>query len=548
MKRVGSVETANTDEAVLYAAARVRTLNPERPLAEAIVIRWGKVLAVGARQELEAAHPRARVVVLEGATIVPGLADAHGHLASLGRSLSILNFVGAASVEEALQRAQRATAASYEGEWLVGRGWDQNTWLRSNRELPTRQQLDPVFPSTPVYFTRVDGHAAWVNTEALRRAGVGATTADPPGGRIIRDAKGEPTGVLVDNAMQLVGSKLPPITDAQREARLRAALERCISVGLTSVHDAGMDLPTLMLLHQWDLVGTLPIRIYVMAEGNEAGSQVFPHLGVIQGRLLTFRAVKFWLDGALGSRGAALHAPYADEPGQRGLLLLEPAELEKRARSLMQRGYQVAVHAIGDRANTLALDILSKAAQETGTQQGRHRIEHAQILRREDIPRFAQLGIIASMQPTHATSDMPWAELRVGKERIAGAYAWKSLLDTGARLAFGSDFPVEDANPLLGLYAARTRQDAAGNPPGGWLPEQRLTGEEALRGFTSGAAYASFAEESRGMLRAGMDADFVGLSVDPVDDPPRALLAGKVLVNVVAGKVVFRGSAVPAAR
>ena len=539
MKRVAS-ESSDPNEAVLYAADRVRTLNPQQPLAEALLVRWGKVLEVGARRDLESAHPAVRVVELRDATIVPGLADAHGHLASLGRSLSILSFVGASSVEQILEMAKNAPPASYEGEWLVGRGWDQNAWPEGRRDFPTRQQLDALFPSTPVYFTRVDGHAAWVSSEALRRAGVDTRSLDPPGGRIIRDGKGEPSGVLVDNAMQLVSSKMPNPTDEQREKRLRAALEKCTSVGLTAVHDAGTDLPTLMLLHQWDSSGALPLRVYAMADGQGGASQVFSELGLIQGKRFTFRAVKFWLDGALGSRGAALQAPYSDEPTQRGLLLIESTELQKRARDLMQRGYQVAVHAIGDRANTLALDVLSKTAAEAKVENRRNRIEHAQILRAEDIPRFAQLGIIASMQPTHATSDMPWAERRVGRERIDGAYAWKSLLDAGAHLAFGSDFPVEDSNPLLGLYAARTRQDAKGNPPGGWLPEQKLDGEQALRGFTTGAAYASFAEDVRGVLRPGMDADFVALSVDPVDDPPRQLLTGKALLTVVAGKVAYR--------
>jgi predicted amidohydrolase YtcJ len=235
-----------------------------------------------------------------------------------------------------------------------------------------------------------------------------------------------------------------------------------------------------------------------------------------------------------------LHAPYSDQPAQKGLLLIPPEELEKKARSFMERGYQVAVHAIGDRANTLALDIIARAAAQTAGQKGRHRIEHAQILRPEDIPRFAALGIIASMQPTHATSDMPWAEQRVGRIRLQGAYPWRTLVNAGARIAFGSDFPVENASPLLGLYAARTRQDSSGNPPGGWLPAERLGGEQALEGFTTGAAYAAFAEEARGRLRPGMDADFVALSVDPVDDPPQKLLSGRTLLTVVAGKAVYQ--------
>jgi len=539
MKRVSS----EPDDSVLYVADRVRTLSAEQPIAEALLVRWGKVAAVGSREKLQAANPGARMVELRGATIVPGLVDAHGHVVNLGRSLSILSFVGTSSVEEILRMARGASPASYEGEWLVGRGWDQTAWGKGG-DFPTRQQLDAAFPSTPVHFTRVDGHAIWVNSEALRRAGVSRATPDPQGGRIIRDGGGEPTGVLVDNAMQLVRSKMPAPTDEQNERWLRVAVEKCVAVGLTAVHDAGTDLPTSMLLRKWDAAGTLPLRIYAMALGKAAPGQTVPEGGIIEGKLFTLRAVKFWLDGALGSRGAALNAPYSDEPTQKGLLLIEPAELQKRATALMERGYQIAVHAIGDRANTLALDILSKAAADAKVKDPRNRIEHAQILGRQDIPRFAQLGIIASMQPTHATSDMRWAEQRVGRERIAGAYAWKSLLDAGAHLAFGSDFPVEDSNPLLGLYAARTRQDAKGYPPGGWLPEQRLDGEQALLAFTAGAAYAAFAEEARGRLRPGMDADFTALSVDPVGDPPEKLLSGKALLTVVAGRVAYRDSAV----
>ena len=539
MKRVSS----EPDDSVLYVADRVRTLSAEQPIAEALLVRWGKVAAVGSREKLLAANPGARMVELRGATIVPGLVDAHGHVVNLGRSLSILSFVGTSSVEEILRMARGASPASYEGEWLVGRGWDQTAWGKGG-DFPTRQQLDAVFPSTPVHFTRVDGHAIWVNSEALRRAGVSRATPDPQGGRIIRDRGGEPTGVLVDNAMQLVRSKMPAPTDEQNERWLRVAVEKCVAVGLTAVHDAGTDLPTSMLLRKWDAAGTLPLRIYAMALGKAAPGQAVPEGGIIEGKLFTLRAVKFWLDGALGSRGAALNAPYSDEPTQKGLLLIEPAELQKRATALMERGYQIAIHAIGDRANTLALDILSRAAADAKVKEPRNRIEHAQILSREDIPRFAQLGIIASMQPTHATSDMRWAEQRVGRERIAGAYAWKSLLDAGAHLAFGSDFPVEDANPLLGLYAARTRQDARAYPPGGWLPEQRLDGEQALLAFTAGAAYAAFAEEARGRLRPGMDADFTALSVDPVGDPPEKLLSGRALLTVVAGRVAYRDGAV----
>src|SRR5262249_36150219 len=304
------------------------------------------------------------------------------------------------------------------------------------------------------------------------------------------------------------------------------------------IHDAGTDQATLAILQEWDEAGTLPLRIFAMAYGQGDEYSAYLERKPFEGKNLTLRAVKFWLDGALGSRGAALEEPYSDEPSQRGLLLLEPDEFEQRARKVMERGYQVAVHAIGDRANRLALTALATASAATQSRGRRHRIEHAQVVRPEDVQRFAQLGIIASMQPTHATSDMRWAEARLGPVRVRGAYAWKSLLDAGAQLAFGSDFPVEDANPLLGLYAARTRQDLQGQPTGGWMPHERLDGEQALRAFTVGAAYASFAEDRRGTLTIGRDADFTAFSVDPVDAPAEELPAAKALLTVVGGAVV----------
>lgn len=538
------------DETVVYAAARVRTLEPERPMAEALAVRGGKVLAVGGRAEvLEQAGPGARVVELPGATVVPGLVDAHAHLAGLGRSLSTLSLAGAKTRAEALERIRQAPRSSYQGDWLLGRGWDQNDWADAAGEFPDRRMLDALFPGTPTCLMRVDGHAAWVSSEALRRAGIGKDTPDPPGGRIERDSGGEPTGILVDNAIALVEAALPSLRDEQLQAQLQAALARCAHLGLTGVHDAGVDLRTFELLRKMDERRELPLRVYAMADGQGAdgkGAEVGAFLarGTFEGRLLTLRAVKLLADGALGSRGAALHEPYGDAPGHRGLLLLEPAELEARAKRFMERGFQVAIHAIGDRANTLALDVLERAAAAAGTTACRHRVEHVQILRPSDLPRFAKLGLIASMQPAHATSDMPWAQARVGPERIRGAYAWRSVLDAGARLAFGSDFPVEDPNPLWGLYAARTRQDALGRPEGGWMPHERLSGEEALAAFTSGAAYASFAEERRGRLAPGMDADFVALPVDPVEGDPRALLEARVLLTVVAGREVYRSPAV----
>jgi predicted amidohydrolase YtcJ len=537
MKRVSSVEQGG--RATVYLAKRIRTLDPNRPLAEAIAVRGEKIAVIGTRQEVLSQVTGAEVVELSSAVIVPGIEDAHAHLGNLGKSLTVLNLVGTTSKGQILELAKNAPASSYQGDWLIGRGWDQTSW-GGGGEFPGREELDRLFPSTPVLLTRIDGHAVWVNGEALRRAGVSARTPEPKGGRIIRGTDGEPTGVLVDNAVRLVDSKLPPLQSEQLRARLRAALAKCAEVGLTGVHDAGTDLATFSILREWDDQGAVALRVYAMADGQGLEYSAYLQQPPFEGKRLTMRAVKFWLDGALGSRGAALDAPYSDEPSQQGLLLLEPNELEQRAERFMAKGFQVAVHAIGDRANRLALLELSKAATATKTLGGRHRIEHAQIIHVEDIPRFSQLGIIASMQPTHATSDMRWAEARLGSARIQGAYAWKTLLMAGARLAFGSDFPVENPNPLLGIYAARTRQDVHGQPKGGWMPQERLDGEEALRAFTVGAAFASFAEERRGTLAVGRDADFSAFSVDPVDSPAEELPKARAVMTVVGGGVVYR--------
>ncbi len=523
----------------VYLARRVRTLDPARPLAEALAIRSGKVLATGSRDEvLSAAGSDARVVDLGDVTVVPGLTDAHGHLSGLGSGLSTVNLVEARSRQEVLQRLEAAPPSAFRADWLLGRGWDQNDW--PEKAFPTRAELDARWPSTPVALERIDGHALWVNGEALRRARITRDTPDPEGGRILRGPDGEPTGILVDNAMDLVHAVMPPPTDAQLEAQLAAALARCAQGGMTGVHDAGMDLRTFRLLQRWDAEGRLPLRVYAMADGMGQDREAYLAQGPFQGDKLMMRAVKFSVDGALGSRGAALHAPYSDEADHQGLLLLSPEEYEARVRAFTGKGFQVATHAIGDRGNTLVLDTLLRVAGPEGVRAGRHRVEHAQVMWLEDIARLGAHGFIASVQPTHATSDMPWAQARVGPERIHGAYAWQRLRAAGAPLALGSDFPVERPDMLAGLYAARTRQDASGQPPGGWLPDQRLSGQEALEGFTVGSAYAAFAEASRGRLQPGLDADFVALSVDPVDAAPEALLTGEVLLTVVAGAEVYR--------
>jgi hypothetical protein len=524
---------------IVIIAQRIITNDPVHPSAEALVVEGPKLAFVGtAKAALAFAGDDAAVERWPDSTVVPGLVDAHAHLAGLGRARSIA-WLGSAHTEaEAAQLVAHAGPGAMQGGWLVGQGWDQNDWNVTT--FPTRASLDAVAPTTPVFLTRIDGHAAWVNSEALKRAGITRQTKDPAGGHVERDAAGEPTGVLVDTALELVEKLIPPPDDEALQRQLKLALETCARLGLTQVHDAGMNLATVKQLQAWDLIGRLPIRVYAMADGQGAEWEQFLGIGRSAGRLFELKAVKLLADGALGSRGAALLAPYRDDPKTSGLLLLSPEELEARARAFNDAGFQVAIHAIGDRANEAVITLLGRL--ETARPGARHRVEHVQVLQAGDAERLAKAHLVASMQPTHATSDMPWAVDRLGPERLLGAYAWRSLLLAGAHLAFGSDFPIEDPNPLWGLYAARTRTDHAGLPEGGWLPEQRLSGQEALEAFTTGAAYAAFAEDRRGQLKEGFDADFVVLPVDPVEGPAKALLDAKVQVTFVRGLDVYRAT------
>ena len=523
--------------------ARIYTVDAEHPEAEALAVRGGRILMVGGSEAVLAAYPEAERLDAEGRTVVPGLIDAHAHLMEQGLSMLEADLVGTASKEEIVERLKAFVEEQDlpEGAWLTGRGWDQNDW--PEKEFPTRADLDAAFPDRPVWITRVDGHAAWANTAALEAAGLEALRADddPEGGRILRDAEGEPTGVLIDAAMPLVGQQQPaPAAEARRQA-LQLVLEETATYGLTGVHDAGIDTATVALYKEAVDAGTFDLRLYGMIGGRGETFDQFCADGPLldYGGKLTVRAVKFYMDGALGSRGAALLADYADDPGNNGLLNREPAAFEEDVQRALECGFQVNTHAIGDRANRVVLDAYEAAMQQTGRTAGRHRVEHAQILAPDDLPRFAELSVIASMQPTHATSDMPWAEDRLGPERIQGAYAWQALADSGARLAFGSDFPVEQVDPLLGFYAAITRQDAEEQPEGGWQPAQRVSREAALRGFTLDAAYAAFQEDEVGSLEPGKRADFVILSKDIMQMPPADILNTEVVATYLGGQKIY---------
>ena len=527
----------------VVTAQAIRTMDPARPVATAMAFDDdGTILAVGAAEALRARWADARHVDLGGATVVPGLIDAHGHVAGLGLARLRVDLAGTRDKAAVLSRLRDFEARLAPGEWLLGRGWDQNDW--PERSFPTAADLDAAFPDRPVWLERVDGHAGWANTAALRATGqvldAGGARGDwhPDGGRIVRDPGGRATGVLVDTAMAIVDGVLPVMDAAAIERALALGMEAAVRHGLTGVHDAGVSLQQLEAYRRLADRGEMPLRVHAMADGDAEALAWLCREGPYRhpGGRLQMRAVKLYVDGALGSRGAALLEDYADDPGNRGLLMLPPARLREVATRARDCGIQVATHAIGDRGNRVVLDAYAEALE--GHPGLRWRIEHAQVLAPGDLPRLAPLGVIASMQPTHATSDMPWAGDRLGPARVHGAYAWRSLRDSGARLALGSDFPVESVDPRLGLLAAATRADQAGEPIGGWLPGELLTPFEALRGFTRDAAFAGFAEAEVGTLAEGMRADFVVLGEDPLGIPAAALDGLTVLSTWVDGAPV----------
>jgi hypothetical protein len=516
----------------------VVTLDDARPRATALAVRGGRIVAVGDAPDVKRFIGKGtRRIDLGGRTVVPGLTDAHVHVEGLGTALERLDLVGATSLEDALGRVVAASSKLPAGEWLLGRGWDQNDW--PGKRFPTAADLDRAAGDRPVYLVRIDGHAAWVSTAALKRAGLSATTADPEGGRILRDTTGAPSGVLVDKAMALVSTLVPDPPRDVRKRRLAAGLQACARAGLTSVHDAGVGLAVVDLYKELLAEGALATRVYVMLKTDEflgGGSSLVPEIGLGDGRL-TVRAVKVVVDGALGSRGALLLQPYADEPGTRGLATIAPETLRAVLQRALAQGFQVATHAIGDAANRMVLDAYEAAFGAGGGARHRFRIEHAQVLTPADVPRFKALGVIPSMQPTHCTSDMYWAEDRLGPERAQGAYLWKTFLSQGVPIAGGSDAPVEDIAVLPGLYAAVTRQDAKGWPPGGWHPGERVTMEEALRMFATGAAFAAFQEGDRGTIAPGKRADLTVFTRDVTTIAPAEILATRVSMTVVGGEV-----------
>ena len=480
-----------------------------------------------------------------GRTLLPGLIDAHGHVMGLGEAALRLDLTGTSSLSD-LQARLKAYAAANPDGWIVGRGWNQELWPQ--KRMPTAADLDTIVADRPVALERVDGHALVANSAALRAAGITAATEDPDGGRIERDSSGSPTGLLIDTASALVEAHIPPPSAADQARALGKAQEMLLASGLTAVADMGTSVDGWNLLRRAGEQGRLQVRIMAYSGGIEPLAAIAPNGPTewLQGDRLRMGGVKLYADGALGSRGAWLKQPYADAPQTSGLAVTPPGELRRQAAEAAAKGLQLAIHAIGDRANAEVISIFEQLGR-TYPGDRRWRIEHAQVVDPVDIPRLAPAGIIASMQPIHQVSDRTMAEARLGPERLEGAYAWRTIANSGARLAFGSDFPVEPPNPFLGLSAAVSRQDPDGVPPGGWIPSERLTFEQALARFTRDAAYAGFAEDRIGSLEPGKWADFIIIDRDPTQVDAQSLARTQVLETWIAGESVWRLPASPAA-
>lgn len=545
-------QPAATAADLILEGGTIYTLRDDQPSpVEALAVRDGEVIFAGAREQAHRLRGSAtRTVDLAGGWAMPGLVDAHAHLFNLGALLVQADLRGTRSAQDCVERAAVAAQQLAPGEWLLGRGWDQNDW--ADTSYPDRRLLDAAFGDRPVYLRRVDGHAGWANSAALALGGIGAQTPDPPGGEILRDAhSAEPTGILIDAADDSLRARIPRPGDDELDRRIAAATLAAARAGLTGVHEMGVTLQQLRALERAQQEGRLAVRVVALLGGGEvlrefAGGPRRPP----PRERLRVDGVKLYADGALGSRGAALVQDYSDRPGHRGLLVTTPDALRAQSAEALARGFSVAIHAIGDRGNRVALDALQSGYDDARGQNPqlpplrelRARVEHAQVLAPEDLPRFALLGVLPSMQPTHCTSDMPWAPQRLGATRIGGAYAWRRLRETGCILPLGSDFPVEEVSPLLGLYAARTRRPPPDSPlaaqaPGqGWSPEQCLTPLEALCGFTSWAAQAAGVPQW-GRLVEGCRADVTVLDVDPLADDDAVLLRARATMTLVDGAV-----------
>jgi len=529
---------------------KIATVDNDFSIQQAVAIKGDRIVFVGSKDGV-AAHIGAgtEVIELDGKLVLPGLIDGHAHMHNLGEELMNLDIYGATSFQQIVDKvAERARAAS-PGEWIIGGRWDQNNW--EEKTFPEHDALSEVSPDNPVFLRRVDGNSAFINQKALDIAGITSDTPDPFGGVIHRKSSGEPSGVLINKAMNLVKDKFPVETEAEYSDKLLKAVESCLARGLTGWHEAGVSPWEIGIYKKLIDEDRLPMRAYVMLGEQEAAlldgsveeiAEYFKKQRIESygDSMLSVRSIKIFFDGALGSRGAAFFEPYADDPENSGLLRVTPEYITKISQAALRADMGVNTHCIGIRGNRLCLDAYEKAFQNFPKADHRFRIEHSQFVRDEDIAKFAVLGVIPAMQPTHCTSDMRMVPARVGMERAKGAYVWRSFLDANMVIPCGSDFPVESNNPMLGIYAAVTRQDVSGHPEGGWFPEQRMTIEEAIKGFTIWAAYGAFQEDVLGTIEVGKLADLTVLDKDILTVEPKEFLTTKAVYTIVGGKIRYR--------
>jgi predicted amidohydrolase YtcJ len=527
-----------------YVHGRIYTNDPAQPWAEAMSVAAGKISCIGRMDHVlldcGGGQEGAETVQLRGQFVMPGFNDAHVHLGGAAADLLAVPLTGVPSVEELQKRVADAVAHHKEGEWITGGGWDHTLW--PDKRFPNRQQLDAVAPKNPVILTHISGHVAVANSLALQRAEIDKYTPHPPGGEIEHDSLGEPTGMLKeDAAMSLVNVRIPDPAAEQRRRGIERVLENVAKNGVTSVQDFS-DWEDFKIYKQLKDEGKLTVRITEWLPFNAALNdlQNMRAQGGTTDPWIKTGALKAFVDGAMGSRTAALLGPYSDDPATSGILTSDPEKLRAMAIDRDKAGFQLNFHAIGDRANRIALDVFEAVAKANGRRDRRDRVEHAQLVAPEDFPRFAKLDVIASMQPSHETTDMRWAEDRVGRERIKGAYAWATMQKNGVRLAFGTDYDVEPISPFRGLYACTTRERPEGGPKNGWEPQEKISLADCIRAYTSGSAYAQFEEGKKGELKTGEYADFIILSSDLTKVPPSQYGNTRVLRTVVGGRIVYQ--------
>ena len=527
---------------LIVTNAVVYTVDKQRPKAEAVAVIGDRIVAVGSRAEIELWRgPQTKVIDADGKLLLPGFNDAHVHFIQGGAQLDQVQLTDAATPEEFAKRIAAQTKKTPKGEWILGGRWDETKW--PNQELPTKELVDRVTGDTPMFVERYDGHEALANSAAMKLAGIDPKTAEIPGGVIVRDASGNPTGVFKDAAMTLIYKAIPPMTHEQRLRAARGALKHAASLGVTSVQHMNPEFADVAAYSELAEKGELTTRLYAVPMETDWRDQAKVGIRCAWGSsYLRLGAVKGYADGSLGSRTAYMFEPFNDDPGNRGLLSDEmhpPSAMRDRLMQADAAGLQLRVHAIGDRAISMILDIFADIEKEHGYHDQRFAIEHAQHMAQKDLERFAKLHVIASMQPYHAIDDGRWAEPRLGHERARYSYAWRSFLDHGVTLAFGTDWPVAPLDPMPGVYAAVTRATLDGKNPGGWIPEEKITLPEAIEAYTMGAAFAEFQEREKGSITPGKLADMVIVSDNIFELKPEAIRNVKVQTTIVGGKVVY---------